>query len=62
MAIDLRWQPEENSEGVIISTAPIHAEKLLVTRRTEDNEIKDTLWGSLNIIQENINARGAEGH
>jgi len=60
MAIDLRWQPE-NSEGVIISTAPIHAEKLLVTRRTEDNEIKDTLWGSLNIIQENIMQGGQRG-
>jgi hypothetical protein len=55
-AAELRWRPEESETdpGVIISTVPIAVEKLLVPRRHSDSEIKNSLWGTLNIVQEHI--------
>jgi hypothetical protein len=64
-ALDLRWSPEENEQpdGVIklIETAPIKAESLLSTRRAEDRLIQNSLWGTLNIAQENLMQGGLRG-
>lgn len=61
IALDLRWSPKTNEDGVVVSTAPIHAERLLVPRRAEDSAIKNTLWGTTQIVQENILRGGMRG-
>ena len=45
-----------------VSTAPIRAEQLLAVRRAADHDIKNTLWGTLNITQENLMKGGLYGH
>lgn len=64
-ALDLRWTPEEseNEDGTIklIETAPIKAEALLYTHRPQDREIAKSLWGTLNIAQENLMQGGLRG-
>lgn len=65
-ALDLRWAPEEQTSEdgqtiKLIETAPIKSEALLNTRRSEDRAIANSLWGTLNIAQENLMQGGLRG-
>lgn len=62
-AAELRWQPEEKEDepGVVVSTVPINTEMLLVPVRQSDAEMKQSLWGTLNIVQEHIMQGGVQG-
>lgn len=67
-ASELRWAPEireeQNGDETVItkiSTAPVSPDRLLSVRRQQDVTEKDTLWGTLNIVQENILKGGLHG-
>lgn len=64
-ALDLRWTPEESEleDGTIklIETAPVKSSDLLYIRRSQDRAIANTLWGTLNIAQENLMQGGLRG-
>lgn len=56
-ALELRWEPTEEGR----STAPIQPDRLLTVRRQADHRIKNSLWGTWNIVQENLVQGGLRG-
>lgn len=42
--------------------APVSPERLLAARRRDDAAIRNTLWGTFNVVQENVVAGGQSGY
>lgn len=61
-ALQLRYPDEVNEDtGKLIKTAPIEPRQLLQVRRWADRDEQNNLWGTLNVVQENMLQGGVRG-